>query len=127
MPLWTKALIGLAAVVLVGGMVAGMLALDRREDRERPMYHDVLLVAGLQHDLLKGGRPGVELSVDDGSDPVPVGTEMFTPLPGVEIVVERRNDSYCVQGRNQYGDETRWICVDGTGDRPDVGVLEKEF
>lgn len=122
-----KALFVLAMVAMTAGLVAGLLELAGHEDRQRPMYHDALLMAGLQHDLLKSGRPGVEMSVDDGSAPVVVGAESFTPMPGVEVVVEQRGESFCVKGSNQYGDETRWICVDGTGDRPDLGVLEGEF
>lgn len=126
-PPWKVALAALAAVAIIVGVVAGIFELDRREDRDRPLYHDVILMAGLQYDQLKSGEEGLELSIDDGSDPVVVGDEAFTPLPGVKIVVEQRDEFYCVQGRNQYGDETRWMCVDGTGERPDLGVLEDEF
>lgn len=83
-------------------------------------------MAGLQHDLLRDGQDGVELSIDSDSEAVRIGDKLFRPLPGVEIVVEQRGDDYCVKGHNQYGDETRWKCVDGTGSRPDVGVLENE-
>lgn len=126
-PSWKGALLALAAVVIAGGLVAGTVALDRREDRDRPLYHDVILMAGLQYDLLESGQEGLELSANDGSDPVVVGDVPFKPLPGVEIVVEQRGESYCVKGINQYGDETRWVCVDGTGDRPELGTLEDEF
>lgn len=122
-----KALYVLAAVALTAGLVVGILELAEREDRQRPMHHDTILMAGLQYDLLKSGRPGVEMSVDDGSAPVLVGGKAFTPLPGIEIVVEQRGESFCVKGSNQYGDETQWMCVDGTGDRPDLGILEDEF
>lgn len=126
-PRWKYALLGLLAVAVTGGLVVGMIALDWREDRERPLYHDVILMAGLQYDLLRGGHDGLELSIGPGDDPVLLGDESFAPLPGVKVVVEQRGESYCVMGSNQYGDETRWVCVDGTGERPDLGVLEDEF
>ena len=126
-PLWKKALLGLVLVAVAVGLVFGMLAMGEREDRERAMYHDTIQMAGLQHDLLRRGQEGVEMSIDHESGPLLVGSEPFTPQPGVEVVVEQRGETYCVKGSNQYGDETRWLCVDGTGDRPDAAVLEKEF
>jgi hypothetical protein len=116
--------IGLA---VVAGMVLGLVVLNERENRERPMYHDTLLMAGLQWDLLESGRRGVKLTIEADSGPVLVGVEPFYPQPGVSIVVEKRKGEFCVQGRNQYGDETDWICVDGTGTRPELGSLEDEF
>ncbi len=126
-PVWKFALLGLVVLAVAAGGFAAARALDWRADRQRPMYHDVLLMAGLQYDLLDSGQEGIELSIDSDSEPVRVGEVSFQPLPGVEIVVELREDAYCVRGRNQYGDETHWECVDGTGDRPDMGVLDKEF
>lgn len=120
-------LLGLVAVAVVAGLVTGFIALNSRENRVRPMYHDVILMAGLQYDLLKSGQEGMALTVDADSAPVLVGGESFTPLPGVEIVVEQRGGSHCIKGSNQYGDATEWHCVDGTGDRPDLGTLEDEF
>jgi len=124
---WKFVLLWVLVVVVTGGMVAAVIALDWREDRERPLYHDVILMAGLQYDLLKSGRDGIELSMSHGDEAVLVGEKSFTPLAGVTVVVEQRGESYCVMGSNQYGDETRWMCVDGTGERPDLGALEKEF
>lgn len=126
-PLWKKALLGLLAIAVTLAVVAGIVALNWREDRERPMYHDVILMAALQHELLENDQAGLELTIDDESEPVVVGDASFAPQPGVEIVVEQRGESFCVRGSNEYGDETRWLCVDGTGDPPDLGVLEKEF
>jgi hypothetical protein len=117
------ALVGLAAVA--GGAV-GVVELNEYADRDRAMYHDTLLMAGLQYDLLNEGKPGIEFSVDSTSPPVRVGDELFQANPGVEIVDEERDGSWCVQGRNQYGDETEWQCVDGTGTRPSLGALEGE-
>lgn len=125
--LWVRTLSAVVGGAALAGLVVGIVALDRREDRSRAMYHDVILMAGPQYDLLESGRAGVELSVDAASDPVAVGEESFTLLPGVEIVVEQRGELYCVMRRNQHGDETRWLCVDGTGDRPELGTLADEF
>jgi hypothetical protein len=126
-PRWRKALYILVGLAAVAGMVVGLLVLNDRENRERPMYHDTLLMAGLQWDLLESGGRGVRLSIDADSGPVLVGVEPFYPLPGVSLVVEKREGEFCVQGSNQYGDETEWICVDGTGTRPSLGTLEDEF
>jgi hypothetical protein len=126
-PRWRRALYSLLALAAVAGLVVGLLALNERQDRERPMYHDTLLMAGLQWDLLKEGRRGVRFSLEADSGPVLVGAVPFYRQPGVAIEVERRKGGACVRGSNQYGDETDWICVDGTGSRPELGSLEDEF
>ncbi len=120
---WRESLLVLIGLAVVAGVVVGGFALDRREDRERPMYRDVITMAGLQYDLLVSGQEGVEISVDSEA-PVLVGTEPFQPSEGVTIVVERQDDSICVRGSNEDGDETDWHCVDGTDVRPDLGTLD---
>lgn len=121
---WKESLWVLLGLAVIAGLVAGVVALDWREDRARPLYRDVITMEGLQYDLLRAGQEGVEVSVDSSSDPVAIGDALFLPSSGVTIVVEHRDDAYCVQGTNQYGDETLWKCVDGTGLRPDLGGLE---
>lgn len=121
--LTAAAVVGLAAVA---GGAFGVVRLNDYADRDRPMYHDTLLMAGLQWDLLNERKPGIELTLDSTSPPVRVGDEFFQPNAGVEIVVEERDGSWCVQGHNQYGDVTEWQCVDGTGTRPSMGALEGE-
>lgn len=123
---WKETLWVLIGLALAAGLVVGVLVLDEREDRARPLYRDVITMAGLQYDLLKSGEDGVEVAIDGDSGPVLIGDEWFEASPGVELVVEQRGDSYCVQGRNEYGDETEWNCVDGTGTRPDLGGLEED-
>ena len=115
----------LGLAVLAGGAV-GVYEINFYADRDRAMYHDTLLMAGLQYDLLKEGKPGVELSVDSSSGPVLVGDVSFETNDGVSIVVEERDGDYCVQGHNEHGSETLWECVDGTGTRPELGALEGE-
>lgn len=125
-PTWkllTASLVGIAALA---GLGYGTWEANEVQDRDRPMYHDTFLMAGYQYDALRSGGTGLELTVDAKSVPVTVGGERFTPSPGVVIVVEKRESSYCVQGRNQYGHETDWTCVDGTGSRPELGALEGE-
>ena len=78
---WKFALLGLVVLAVATGAAASVRALDWRADRQRPMYHDVLLMAGLQYDLVKGGQEGVELSIDSASEPVRVGAVSFHPLP----------------------------------------------
>lgn len=112
----------------MGGAFLGILEVNAYADRDRAMYHDTLLMAGLQYDLLRAGRPGYEVTVDESSGTVYIGEVAFETLPGVTVVVEEREDGeMCVQGRNEHGSETEWECVDGTGTRPDLGAVEGEF
>jgi hypothetical protein len=127
MPRWRKALYALVGLAVVAGIVVGLLALNERQDRTRPLYHDTLLMAGLQWDLMKSRGRGVRMSIEADSGPVLVGVEPFHPLPGISLVVRKRDGEFCVQGSNQHGDRTDWVCVDGTGSRPDLGSLEGEF
>jgi hypothetical protein len=122
----TIAAVAVVALAALAGGAFGVVELNEHADRDRAMYHDTLLMAGLQYDLLNEGKPGIELAVDSTSPPVRVGEEIFQANEGVEVVVEERDGSWCVQGRNQYGDETEWQCVDGTGTRPSMGALEGE-
>ncbi len=120
---WTVlAIVG--AVALLLGLFALAISVDRHEDRDRPLYHDVILMSALQYDLLRQGRPGLELSLAEGSAPVDVGGTTFQVSPGVNLVVERRGEGICVQGTNEHGDRTHWHCVDGTGNRPALGALD---
>ncbi|MEZ0578019.1 hypothetical protein [Nocardioides sp. MH1] len=114
-------------IAVLGGAFAGVWVLNERSDRPRAMYHDTQLMAAMQYDLLRSGLPGIEMSVDSDTGPVRVGNAVFFTLPGVRVDVEQRGDEYCVQGHDQYGDETEWVCVDGTGERPSLGAVEGEF
>lgn len=121
----------IAAATLVGlavlaGSGLGIYEVNTYADRDRAMYHDTFLLAGLEYDLLKDGLPGIELSVDATSAPVLLGDTTFRPNDGVSVVVEERDGEFCVQGHNEHGSETPWECVDGTGERPDLGALEGE-
>ncbi|KAA1417033.1 hypothetical protein F0U44_17815 [Nocardioides humilatus] len=113
----------LVGAVAAAGAVVGIFEVDEYADRDRPMYHDTYVMAGLQYDLLKSGKPGIEVSLDV-TEPVHIGDAAFRTNPGVEIVVEERDGEYCVKGTNQYGSETDWECVDGTGLRPEPGAAE---
>lgn len=115
---------GVVAVVLVGILFIVARHVDGVADRKRPMYRDTFTMAGLQWDLLKGDRPPVLAELDHDSSPVQVGEHQFRPESGVRIVVEERGNHVCVQGSNQYGDQTRWQCVDKKSPRPALGGLE---
>lgn len=115
---WKEVLLALIGLAVIVGLVAGARALDWQADRQGPMYRNVLTMAGLQWDLLNAGKQGVEVDLDSAAEFVAVGDKDFTPSPGVRIVVEQQDDSYCVKGWNQYGDETAWHCVDGSEARP---------
>jgi inner membrane protein involved in colicin E2 resistance len=100
---------GLIALLLVALYpVAAMV--DERSDRQRDLYNDVASMIDLQKKAVVAKGQAVPVTVAPDST-VKVGGTKFTSSPGVEIVVELRDDGFCVRGNNTVGDVTRWQCV----------------
>ncbi|GAB3852174.1 hypothetical protein GCM10028801_02880 [Nocardioides maradonensis] len=110
-------------VVVIIGLVAASLMLDKRADRRRPMYRALLQMEGLQWDLLKEGKPAQDIVVKHGQ-PAFVGGHRFDPPRGVTIKVENRGGSTCVFAENAHGDRSSWQCVDLKAARPSLGGLQ---
>lgn len=86
--------------------------LDHLTDRTRPMYEDLESMEWLQYQSVTVTGRAVPLELTD-SESARVAGQVFTPSQGVTVVVRTPEaDSYCVQVSNQYGDVSRWACLD---------------
>lgn len=96
--------------------------LDATADGRKPVYHDVLEMAVLQHRVVQSDGVPVPMRVGPG-ETVEVGRASFTTAEDVTVEVRRDGVGYCVRGRNEEGHQTRWQCYDGTEDPSPRGVL----
>lgn len=107
-----------AFVAIVGFFALLILALlplarsiDDEGERKRPMYADLERMHEFQAELKDRTGGPVALTVEPGATVTEDGRS-FTTSAGVRLVVETSADGYCVQGENQYGDRSRWQCLD---------------
>jgi len=101
----------LAIVVFFSLLLPATLALDRREDRARPLYDDALEVAVYQWSLIDdGGRP-VPLTLADGADDARTGIRLDDHTEHLQVTVD--DSGYCIEARNTFGDETGVLCFEG--------------
>lgn len=101
-----------ATVMLFSVLVPVTTALDRRTDRARPLYDDVLAVAQYEWEqILETGRP-VALTLAGGDRTGgPTGPTLDSRTETVRVTVE--GGGYCVEARNTFGDETGALCFEG--------------
>ncbi|HWU20207.1 MAG TPA: hypothetical protein VN088_01685 [Nocardioides sp.] len=114
----------LVALVVIVGLVASSLWLDKRADRRRPMYRAMIQMEGLQWDLLNEGKPGRPMVVRHGGRARHINGHPIVVPPGVTVRVENRDGSTCVAAEDHLGDRTAWQCVDIHAPRPSLGGLQ---
>jgi hypothetical protein len=105
-----------AIAIGVVGLTAACLPLAQRLDdqseRMRLMYEDRESMEWLQYQSVTNTGQAIPVELSDG-DSARIAGEVFTPSAGVTVVVRTpETDSYCVQVSNQYGDVSRWACLD---------------
>lgn len=112
----------LAALVLMAAVFPLAQMLDKRDDRQRRMYKDVLSVALLEynHSQNDGHVQPAELR---GGHSTAIGKHHYRPSRGVTVWVKLNGDGFCVRGRNQYGDVTKWQCGDASTPPASLGAL----
>ena len=115
-------LAGAAALALLAALFPLAWVLDQREDRQRPMYRDVLTMAWLQYDHLRRGGEVVPVELQ-GGESTTVDGQRFTASRGVTVSVETSRAGYCVRGRNEHGDVTPRQCGDAGTRPPPLGAL----
>lgn len=101
-----------ATVVFFSLLLPVTSALDRRTDRARPLYDDVLAVAQYEWEQIEEtGRP-VALTLD-GRDLTggATGLRLDSHTEWVRVTVEGRG--YCIEARNTFEDETGALCFEG--------------
>ncbi len=86
-------------------------AIDDKGERMRPMYADLERMHEFQAELEDRTGAPVALTVEPGATATEEGLS-FTTSAGVRLVVETTTDGYCVRGENQYGDRSKWQCLD---------------
>jgi hypothetical protein len=109
-----KAFFGIAigVVVLTAACFPLVQRLDDQTDRMRLMYDDRESMVWLQYQSVTATGRAVAVELSDG-DSARIAGEVFRPSAGVTVVVRAPEaGSYCVQVSNQYGDVSRWACLD---------------
>jgi hypothetical protein len=92
------------------GVFVGLLAclplalmLDSATDGDRPMFHDMERMAGLQRVYVLTGEPPVETQLSRGES-VMIGTKKFVVSDGVTLTVRATDeDDFCVSASNSEG------------------------
>lgn len=80
-----------------------VLRLDDVVDSDRPMYHDMEQMLGLQAAYVATGAPPIEARLEGGQS-VMIGEKEFTTSGGVTLVVRAvAKDSFCISATNQHG------------------------
>lgn len=82
-----------------------VLMVDGAIDGDRPMYHDMERMAGLQETLVATGRPPVEGQVS-GGESLEIGAKPFVASDGVTLTVRATDeDDFCITASNADGAE----------------------
>lgn len=136
---WKSLVIAVCLVALAVVLVVGSRWFDSRADRRRPMYYSVIRLEDLEWPLLKANRPPVLkrfhhnllagtppvlVKITPKSHAVNIGGVAYRPKPNVLVLVRKSTDGVCVRGKNQYGDHTKWICIDTALPAPKLGGLQ---
>ncbi len=100
-----------AGLVCLAALFPLARVLDQRQDRQRPLYRDVLTMAWLQYDHLQKHDGPIPAELREGESTT-IDGHRFTSSPGVTVRVKVSGDGFCVRGWNQYGDVTAWQCAD---------------
>ena len=113
---------GLTTLVLFAVLVPVTTVLDRRADRARPLYDDVLAIAQYEYEQVQeAGRP-VALSLEaGGEDAATTGISLDEDTEYLRVTVD--GTGYCIEAGNTFGDETGVLCFTGR-DRP-ASVLDQ--
>lgn len=112
------------ALAVVAGLVVSSIWLDRRADRNRPMFRSLVRMQGLQWDLLRAGKPGEVIVVKHRDGTILINGHTYHVPKGVTIKVENHNGNTCILGENQFHYHSGWQCVDIHSPRPTLGGLQ---
>ncbi|GEP33397.1 hypothetical protein NSZ01_11650 [Nocardioides szechwanensis] len=103
---------GVATVVFFSLLLPATTALDRRTDRARPLYDDVLAVAQYEWEQIKEtGRPAALTLAGGDRTGGETGLTLDSHTETVRVTVE--GGGYCIEARNTFGDETGVLCFEG--------------
>jgi hypothetical protein len=113
---------GLTTLVLFAVLVPVTTVLDRRADRARPLYDDVLAIAQYEYEQVQeAGRP-VALSLEaGGEDAATTGISLDEDTEYLGVTVD--GTGYCIEAGNTFGDETGVLCF--TGREKPASVLDE--
>jgi len=112
------AVAGLVTVVFFALLMPATTTLDRRTDRARPLYDDVVAVAQYEWDQIRKAGEPVPLTLEAGGEGVGPGLDESTE----HVYVTVDGTGYCIEARNTFGDETGALCFEGR-ERP-TSVLD---
>ncbi|MCL2541778.1 MAG: hypothetical protein FWE71_04860 [Nocardioidaceae bacterium] len=112
-------------VVLMAGLVAGSLILDKSSDRRRAMYRNIIQVQQLEYDLIKAGKKPVlgKLRGRKNAPDTKLGPADYKPARGVILTIAERDGATCIKGVNRFKDRTAWQCLNMDFGRPTLGGL----
>lgn len=96
-------------IVFFAIAVPGGISLDQQIDRDRPLYHDVVLFGPMQATALDAGEPVAKRTMRGGTT-YDVGAGEFRPTVGVTVRVWPYKGGFCVVGTNEFGTSTETFC-----------------
>lgn len=96
-------LITLAVFLVLVACLPVVRWLDTGIDSDRPMYHDMERMQGLQAAYIATGEPPVEVELREGES-VDIGATEFTVSDGVTLAVRAEEGyAFCVVASNEDG------------------------